>query len=86
MENTCKHCRERIVKVNFALGESWMHQREGASFNDGAYRFCRLTQAEPERQLKLCFNLDIHPPHEWTFTHPSQGQGGRLCWCEGVFR
>lgn len=84
MESTCKNCQERIVKVNFALGESWMHQREGASGTDGQYMHCRLSVAEPIRQPKRCLNFTIHPAHEWVFTHPAQRIFDQLCWCEGA--
>lgn len=43
----CKTCHKRIVKVNFALGEKWMHQDAGAAFEDGQYMFCHLSVAEP---------------------------------------
>lgn len=43
----CKHCAKRIVKVNFALGEKWVHQPAGASFQNGMYTSCQLTVAEP---------------------------------------
>lgn len=47
-EKTCKNCRKRIVKKNFSMGEKWMHQPAGASFDDHMYEFCKITVAEPE--------------------------------------
>jgi len=46
-EKVCKNCGVRITKVNFALGESWMHHPAGSAFKDGEYRFCKVTEAEP---------------------------------------
>lgn len=43
----CKHCRKRIVKINFASGEKWMHQPAGAAFQDDMREFCKITIAEP---------------------------------------
>lgn len=45
--STCKHCGERIVCLNFALGMKWMHQPEGAAFSI-LHEWCRRTYAEPE--------------------------------------
>lgn len=50
MQNRCKHCGMRIVKVNFALGETWVHQVEGASGWDGQYQYCKTQAAEPESE------------------------------------
>lgn len=55
----CIHCQIRIVQVNFALGQSWMHQPEGASGQDGQYRFCKLSEAEPSSQQQMRYV--IHP-------------------------
>lgn len=44
----CKTCRQRIIKVNYAMGEIWMHQPEGADGLDGVYRYCHVTAAYPE--------------------------------------
>lgn len=46
-ESTCAHCGDRVVLVNFSMGERWMHQPAGASFQDGQYEFCKVTVAEP---------------------------------------
>jgi hypothetical protein len=43
----CRHCGERIVRVNFAMGPSWEHQPDGAAFMDQMTRYCRTTVAEP---------------------------------------
>ena len=43
----CKHCQQRIIEVNFAMGKRWMHQHEGAAFQDGMYEYCKLSVAEP---------------------------------------
>jgi hypothetical protein len=83
MAYICRHCQVEIVKVNFSLGESWMHQREGASGHNGQYQFCRLTKAEPELPKVICMDLSIHDGHEWTFNHPANGLIDKLCWCEG---
>lgn len=48
MIGKCKHCGERIVLFNFALGPQWRHQPEGASFQDGTSLFCATTAAEPQ--------------------------------------
>ena len=45
-ENVCLHCGKRIVLVNFALGEKWVHQPAGAAFQDGQYEHCKITIAE----------------------------------------
>lgn len=47
MESICKHCKKRIVLVNFALRSSWRHQPSGAAFSDGMYVSCQLSVAEP---------------------------------------
>lgn len=83
MQNICKNCQVRIVKVNFALGGQWMHQPEGALLPYEMYEFCKMTVAEPNRLKKQCLYLSIHAPHEWVLRHPSQGPGETLCLCEG---
>lgn len=45
--STCRHCGERIVLVNWALGPGWTHQPQGAAFMDGAHDLCARTVAEP---------------------------------------
>lgn len=47
MEGICKYCGWRIVLVNFALGEQWMHQARGAAFQDDMHQSCRMTVATP---------------------------------------
>lgn len=48
IEDICKHCKERIVNANYATGQSWVHlSAEAISFEDGAYKFCRKSVAEP---------------------------------------
>lgn len=46
-EATCVHCGGRIIKVNYALGPSWVHQPPGSAFMDNTYISCRLTVATP---------------------------------------
>lgn len=46
----CLHCLQRIVLVNFSLGPKWMHQPEGAAFQDGMYEYCHLSAAEPYKR------------------------------------
>lgn len=46
----CKNCGQRIIKINYALGEQWMHQPVGASGIDGVHQYCQLTVAEPEEE------------------------------------
>lgn len=43
----CRNCGFNIVKVNFATGEKWMHQHEGAAFSDGMYEYCKTAVATP---------------------------------------
>lgn len=45
--STCRHCEARIIRVNYAMGEKWVHQQAGASYLDGTYEFCRVTTAGP---------------------------------------
>lgn len=44
---TCRHCGQRIVLVNFALGASWRHQPSGSSFQDCMTEYCEQTTAAP---------------------------------------
>lgn len=48
----CKHCKDEIRKVNFALGEEWMHVEPNASFpterKGTMWRHCKRSVAEPE--------------------------------------
>lgn len=46
-EQSCRHCGERIVLVNYSPGPRWVHQPAGASFQDHQHRHCHLTVAEP---------------------------------------
>jgi hypothetical protein len=62
MASICRHCFQRIVKVNFALGESWMHQPSGASFNDGMYEYCHLRVAEPADDEEEKNDRTVPPP------------------------
>ena len=49
MTSTCRHCGERIVLVNWAMGPGWTHQPEDAAFQDGMHVYCQVTRAaEPE--------------------------------------
>jgi len=52
MEDYCKHCGHRIVRINFALGPRWVHQPYGASFNNGTFVYCQQTVAEPMEEIK----------------------------------
>jgi len=56
--STCKHCGKRIVKVNYALGPTWVHQENGAAFSDGIHDYCRTTTAEPLEEPNAG---DAHP-------------------------
>lgn len=51
-EKRCKHCKVIIRKVNFALGEKWMHVNPSSSFptqmNGGMWEYCQTLVAEPE--------------------------------------
>lgn len=47
-ESTCRHCGQRIVLINYALGPSWVHQPTGAAFQDGVHEYCQITRAEPK--------------------------------------
>jgi len=46
-ESTCRHCGDRIILVNYALGPQWTHQPAGSSFLDNTQSFCAHTTAEP---------------------------------------
>lgn len=46
-ETACLYCQQRIVRINYALGPRWMHQRKGGSFQDDVHEFCRLSRATP---------------------------------------
>ncbi len=46
----CKHCGRRIVRVPFVMGPKWMHQPEGAAFQDSMHEYCYRTVAEPEQE------------------------------------
>ena len=45
--STCRHCGERIVLNNYALGTQWTHQHAGAAFQDGQHWHCHRAVAEP---------------------------------------
>ena len=57
----CRNCKKRIIKVNYALGEEWTHQTEGASGLDGVHRECRVMVAEPMSEQELA--EDMYPHH-----------------------
>lgn len=44
-ETRCKHCGERIVFTNYALGPHWEHV-DGIEIT--GYRYCRSVAAEPQ--------------------------------------
>lgn len=44
---TCKHCGKPIELVNFAMRPEWRHYIPGSSFQDGQYKYCQKTAAEP---------------------------------------
>lgn len=44
--STCRHCGERIVRFSCGRRE-WMHQVEGAAFQDAAHWHCHRAVAEP---------------------------------------
>lgn len=50
-EDRCLNCNAVIRKINYALGEKWMHVDPAASFpterKGTAWRTCRLSVAEP---------------------------------------
>lgn len=50
--SACRHCGERIVLVNYALGPSWTHQPAAAAFQDGQHRWCERTFAEPSKEAR----------------------------------
>ena len=55
MTSTCRHCGERIVLVNWAMGPGWTHQPEDAAFQDGMHVYCHVTRAaEPEPEPAAC--------------------------------
>lgn len=51
-DKRCKNCKHPIRKINYALGEKWMHVDHRSSFptemNNGLWLFCRSAVAEPE--------------------------------------
>lgn len=47
VEDRCRHCRERIVLVEYISGVKWMHEpADVAGQVDAMYVFCKLTTAE----------------------------------------
>lgn len=44
---TCKHCGERIIKVN---NDYWTHQPAGSSFMDNTDQYCHITIATPKEE------------------------------------
>ena len=46
----CKHCGERIIRVNGGFGPYWTHQPSGATFLDQTHKYCHKTLAEPGHQ------------------------------------
>ena len=56
IRQVCKHCKNEIRQVAFALGERWMHVSPNASFptiqKGTMWEFCKLQIAEPEEILK----------------------------------
>lgn len=51
-DDICANCGERIVLVNYALGQEWTHQPAGASFQDGVHQYCHKTVAAPRGEVK----------------------------------
>lgn len=45
----CKHCRERIERINFSLGPKWMHwPTPWGNYSMGEkYEYCHGSRAEP---------------------------------------
>lgn len=43
----CVNCGRRIVRVHFALGDSWRHQPEDSAFQDNMTMYCQVTVATP---------------------------------------
>lgn len=50
--STCRHCGQRIVLVNYALGPGWTHQPAGAAFQDGRHTYCHQTEAAPIEEVE----------------------------------
>lgn len=49
-EAVCINCKQRIVRVNYSNGPTWVHQPAGASFQDGVHIYCHVmiaTAADP---------------------------------------
>lgn len=43
----CKHCGEKIARLDTAWDKGWVHIREDSSFKN-SHRWCKVTMAEPE--------------------------------------
>lgn len=52
VDKECKHCGQVIEKINYALGEEWMHVVVWASFptvgKGTLWRHCKRSVAEPK--------------------------------------
>ena len=55
----CKNCGQRIILVNFTIGQMWMHQPEGYAFQDGMHEFCRITRAMPKTEVIKVFKKEV---------------------------
>lgn len=49
MAERCRNCGARVVESGYRNSWSprWVHQPEGAAFQDGQYEYCHTTRAEP---------------------------------------
>jgi hypothetical protein len=79
--STCRHCGRRIVRVRYAMGEKWMHQPQGAAFQDNMHEWCHLTTAGPG-------NPEQADPEQTTSQPPPcpdhverQHRDGKPPWC-----